>query len=360
MTKAIIEKVTRKSGIKYKARVRCELPNKKRFEKSKTFDKKTSAQKWAKEFIKSLEIDGIPYEKARPNILIGDLITLYLNDPFTSRELGRSKRAVLQRLRSYDIALIDADRLTANHIVEHCKTRLQEPTKPLPQTVYHDVTYLRSVINVAGPMFGYSANLRAHEEAIPTLVTYGLIGRSDRRERRPTQEELRKMEEGLQKRQNHRAANIPLVDIFHISILTCMRLGEICRVTWNDLDIAASTLIIRDRKDPRIKKGNNCTIPLCKKAVSIIKKQKRFEDEERIFPFKSESIGAAWQRVCKEQKIDDLHYHDLRAEGACQLFEQGLNIVEVSKITGHRDINILNNVYLRLGVKALHSPSQKN
>nr|WP_277753883.1 tyrosine-type recombinase/integrase [Vibrio harveyi] len=51
----------------------------------------------------------------------------------------------------------------------------------------------------------------------------------------------------------------------------------------------------------------------------------------------------------------DLHYHDLRAEGACQLFESGLSIVEVSKITGHRDINILNNVYLRLGVETLHS-----
>ncbi|EGR0803794.1 MULTISPECIES: site-specific integrase [Vibrionaceae] len=355
MTKAIIEKVTRKSGIKYKARVRCELSNKKRFEKSKTFDKKTSAQKWAKEFIKSLEIDGIPNEKTHSSILIGDLITLYLNDPFTSRDLGRSKRAVLQRLRSYDIALIDANRLSANHIVEHCKTRLQEPSKPLPQTVYHDVTYLRSVINVAGPMFGYSANLRAHEEAIPTLVTYGLIGRSDRRDRRPTQEELRKMEKGLEKRQNHRAAHIPLVDIFHISILTCMRLSEICRVTWNDLDMASSTLTIRDRKDPRIKKGNDSTIPLCEKALSIINKQKRTENEERIFPFKSTSIGAAWQRVCKEQQIYDLHYHDLRAEGACQLFESGLSIVEVSKITGHRDINILNNVYLRLGVETLHS-----
>lgn len=356
MARVIIEKVKRKNGIKYKARVRCELPSKKRFEKSKTFDRKTHAQKWAKEFIKQLDSDGAPSEVSNTTILIGDLISLYLNDPFTSRGIGRSKRSVLQRLRSYEIALVEANKLTANHIVQHCKTRLGEPTEPLPQTIYHDVTYLRSVINVAGPMFGYEANLRAHEEAIPTLINYGLIGRSFSRERRPTLEELTKMEEGLRKRQNHRAAIIPLVDIFHVSILTCMRLGEICRVTWGDFDISKSTLKIRDRKDPRIKKGNHCTIPLCEKSLAIIKQQTRTQGEERIFPFKPQSISAAWQRVCKEQGIKDLHYHDLRAEGACRLFERGLNIVEVSKITGHRDINILNNVYLRLGVKALHSP----
>lgn len=359
MTKAIIEKVTRTNGVKYKARVRCKLPNRKRFEKSKTFDKRAHAQKWAREYIEQLEREGIPTLESKPTILIGDLITLYLNDPFTSRDLGRSKRSVLKRLRSYDIALVEADKLTANHIVQHCKARLEEPTRPLPQTVYHDVTFLRSVINVAGPMFGYTANLRAHEEAIPTLITYGLIGRSDSRDRRPTAEELKRIEEGLRKRQSHRAANIPLVDIFNISILTCMRLGEVCRVTWDDLNNEASTLTIRDRKDPRIKKGNNCTIPLCPESLRIIMNQKHTQESERIFPYKPQSIGAAWQRVCKKQQIENLHYHDLRAEGACRLFERGLNIVEVSKITGHRDINILNNVYLRLGVKALHSPQSK-
>ncbi|WP_165312407.1 site-specific integrase [Vibrio ziniensis] len=357
MTKAIIEKVTTKSGFKYKARVRYQLPNKKRFERAKTFSKKNHAQKWAQELIKQIESNGLPIEDTCKSILIGDLISLYLVDPFTSRGIGRSKRAVLQRLRTYDIALIEADKLTANHIVLHCKTRLEEPTKPLPQTVYHDVTYLRSVINVAETMFGYKANLRAHEEAIPTLITYGLIARSNSRERRPTLSELQKIEEGLRKRQTHRSSNIPLVDIFHISIYTCMRIGEICRVTWEDLNITASTLTIKNRKDPRIKQGNHCTIPLCEEALNIIIKQNKVNGEERIFPFKPQSIGAAWQRVCKELKIENLHYHDLRAEGACRLFEQGLNIIEISKITGHRDINVLNNVYLRLGVQALHSHS---
>lgn len=348
-----IEKVQRKTGIKYKARVRASRHNKRVFEKSKTFEKKALALAWAKQVLKKITEEGIPsIDVPKKSILIGDLITLYLNDQITSKDIGRSKAAVLRRLRSYNIALVQADQLTATHLVRHCRERLNEATAPLPQTVYQDITYLRSVINVAGPIFGFKANIHAHNEAIPTLVKYGLIGRSDKRDRRPTKEELIIAEEGLRKRENHRASHIPLVDIFHISILTCMRLGEITRVTWNDLNVADSTLTIRDRKDPRRKSGNHCTIPLFPEALDIIQRQPR--SDEQIFPYNPKSIGAGWQRMCKEQGIVDLHYHDLRAEGACQLFERGLNIVEISKITGHRDINVLNNIYLRVGVKQVH------
>lgn len=354
MATITIEKITGKKAVKFKARVRLTSNGKRLFEQSKTFPNKRDANAWAKQLVKELEKEGIPKNEVKLNtIKIGDLITEYLYDPITSADIGRSKFAVLSRLRAYGIALVRADLLSANDLVKHCRVRREEITRPLPQTIYHDITYLKSVIDVAGPMFGYAANTRAHDEVIPTLVRYGLIGRSERRERRPSKEELEIMERGLTRRQSHRCANIPLVDIFQLSILTCMRLGEITRFTWSDVDFAASTLTIRDRKDPRNKKGNNCTIPLFPEALAIIQRQSKNED--RVFPYNRGSISAAWQRVCKEEGITDLRYHDLRAEGACRLFEHGLSIVEVSKITGHKDLNVLNNVYLRLGVKALHN-----
>lgn len=353
MATVSIEKVTGKKAVKFKARVRITHKSKRLFEQSKTFNSEKQAKAWAKQLTKKLNEEGLPQEhNNHKTVLIGDLITEYLNDPITSADLGRSKYAVLSRLRTYDIALVRADLLTANDLVNHCRIRKSENTQPLPQTIYHDITYLKSVIDVANTMFGYEANTRAHDQAIATLVRYKLIGRSQRRERRPTKGELAIMECGLKRRQSHRCAHIPLVDIFHLSILTCMRLGEITRITWGDLDLAASTLMIRDRKDPRNKRGNSCTIPLFPEAKEILERQPSGYD--RVFPFKKESIGAAWQRVCREEGIKDLRYHDLRAEGACQAFERGLNIVEVSKITGHKDLNVLNNVYLRLNIESLH------
>ncbi len=359
MATIAIEKVVGKKAIKHKARVRLTSKGKRLFEQSKTFPTEKEAKKWADQLVTKLESEGIPSKEPKARtILIGDLITEYLNDPITSADIGRSKFAVLSRLRAYDVALVRADHLTANDLVNHCRYRKSEQTQPLPQTIYHDITYLKSVLDVAWPMFGYEANTKAHDDAIPSLIKYGLIGRSVRRERRPTPKELELMERGLKRRQSHRAAHIPLVDIFHLSLLTCMRLGEITRITWDDVNFKASTLTIRDRKDPRNKKGNHCTIPLFPKAKEIILRQPR--KDARVFPYKKESIGAAWQRVCREERIEDLRYHDLRAEGACQLLERGLSIVEVSKITGHKDLNVLNNVYLRINIQSIHEPNQDN
>lgn len=56
---------------------------------------------------------------------------------------------------------------------------------------------------------------------------------------------------------------------------------------------------------------------------------------ERILPYNSESVSPAFDRACERLGIIDLHLHDLRHEGICRLFEQGLQIQEVSMISGH-------------------------
>lgn len=57
---------------------------------------------------------------------------------------------------------------------------------------------------------------------------------------------------------------IPMGRIIKIAVATAcaMRQEEICRVTWSDLNASTDMLTIRDRKDPREKKGNDQRIPL--------------------------------------------------------------------------------------------------
>lgn len=69
---------------------------------------------------------------------------------------------------------------------------------------------------------------------------------------------------------------------------------------------------------------------------------------ERIFPYKSRSVTAGFQRVRNELGNEDLRYHDLRREGASRLFEKGYLIEEVAQVTGHRNLNILWQVYTQL------------
>ena len=52
-------------------------------------------------------------------------------------------------------------------------------------------------------------------------------------------------------------------------------------------------------------------------------------------------VRGLWGRACSRAGISDLHLHDLRHEATTRLFELGLNIMEVSAITGHKDLKML-------------------
>jgi integrase len=123
-----------------------------------------------------------------------------------------------------------------------------------------------------------------------------------------------------------------------------MRQNEIGRIEWTDFDSHKKMLLIRDRKDPRRKSGNNQRIPLLDvtgyDACAIIEEQRSCVGESgRIFPFNGKSVGTAFRRQCHELKIEDLHFHDLRHEGTSRLFEAGFSIEQVSLVTGHKDWN---------------------
>lgn len=115
-------------------------------------------------------------------------------------------------------------------------------------------------------------------------------------------------------------------------------------------------ILVRDRKDPRKKEGNHMIVPLLGESFEIALKQPN--KGELIFPYNSRSVSAGFQRVRNELGIEDLRYHDLRREGASRLFEKGYSIEEVAQVTGHRNLNILWQVYTQLYPKNLHSKNQ--
>ena len=111
-------------------------------------------------------------------------------------------------------------------------------------------------------------------------------------------------------------------------------------------------MIVRDRKDPRKKQGNHMIVPLLGGAFDLAYKQPK--TSELIFPFNARSVTAGFQRVRNELGIEDLRYHDLRREGASRLFEKGYSIEEVAQVTGHRNLNVLWQVYTQLFPHKLH------
>ena len=61
----------------------------------------------------------------------------------------------------------------------------------------------------------------------------------------------------------------------------------------------------------------------------------------KVFPISEAALRGQWRRTIKKAGITNLRLHDLRHEATSRFFEKGLNIMEVSAITGHKDLKML-------------------
>ncbi|MEN4605981.1 site-specific integrase [Pantoea agglomerans] len=317
---------------------------------TRTFSKLAQAKSWGSRRAAELDVSGAPSSNDSSTLTVRDLLIRYIADPELGGKAGRTKRYVLDMLTDCDIAMIRLDDLEIPNIIDHCRQR--RATGAGPVTIAQDITFLSGVLSAAKPVFGVNYIANPAIDARPVLQQMQLIGKSQRRSRRPAPDELTKLEEGLRIRSAHQSTKIPYNDILEFSILSCMRIGEVCRIEWGDLDEKQRAVLVKDRKDPRKKTGNHMLVPLLGDAWHIVQRQPR--TSKQIFPYNSRSVTAGFQRVRNELGIEDLRYHDLRREGASRLFEAGFSIEEVAQVTGHRSLNVLWQVYTELYPSSLH------
>lgn len=324
------------------------------YNKSRTFALQATAEAYGKQEVARLERDGV--KPKAETLKLRELIDKFLTGDF---KLGRTKTKVLELLTDCQIGELSAASLTPHDVVEHCRERRATAS---PATISHDVSYLRWVLRMAPVSFGIPTDESIITRAYPALHAENLIGKAAQRSRRPIADELEKLKAGLAQREERSIArgapsNIPFNQILEFSILSCMRISEVCNILWQDIDDKNRSVLVRNRKDPRKKAGNHMTVPLLGDAWTIVMRQPR--TDERIFPYDSRSVTAGFQRVRNALGIEDLRYHDLRREGASRLFEKGFAVHEVAQVTGHRNLNTLWKIYTELYPESLHKKLQQ-
>lgn len=199
-----------------------------------------------------------------------------------------------------------------------------------------------------------------------------------KRTRRPTPEEIERLltyftnrlKDPRAIRSAGKRPRVQMADIVLFAICTCMRQGEILKITWEDFSANRRTVWIRNRKDPSGTKSRDDEVPLlvghvtidghAVNPIEIISHQPTAEHRRgRIFPFSEHSVGRMFREGCRELGIKNLHFHDLRHDGVSRLFESKRPIEEVSMVSGHRSWADLK-TYTNLNPASLHhdvSPS---
>lgn len=297
---------------------------------TKTFDRKQAASAWLEKRERELEKPGAIEQAKGADPILADTIDRYIAE--SERAMGRTKAQVLRSIKNMPIAQMRCSEIASQDIVDFAQ-RLSDGNRK-PQTVQNYLSHLQSVFSIARPAWGVQLDAQAMKDAAVVAKRLGLTTKSRQRDRRPTPEEIERLMEHFAARSTRRPDTAPMNRIIGFALFSTRRLEEITRIVWGDFEPEAKRVLVRDMKNPGDKTGNDVRCDLPEEAVKIIETMPRAQD--RIFPYGTDAIGAAFTRACRTLGIDDLHFHDLRHEGVSRLFEMGWNIPRVAGVSGHR------------------------
>lgn len=343
----ITRRKRRDGSTAYRAEVRIMRDGRQAFRAVQTFDRRPDASAWAAALERTWQQQAAD---DTPPHTVAALIGAYLARRDALKPVGRSRRHLLAAIAAGLLGSVKAADVRETHLIEFCQTRRASGAGPA--TVLLDFVSLQTLYNEAKPLLGLNLDNTAFRAARPHLVRLGLIAKPHRRKRRVQSDELNRLLAHFRKRLTHAGSLIPMADIVEFAVYTCLRQGEIVRMTWADFDETRRCVIVRDRKSPHAKAGNDQEIPLLGPAHAIAARQPRLD--ARIFPFEARSISAAFTRSCQQLGIENLHFHDLRREGISRLLEMGYSVPEVATVSGHKDLNILWQIYTAITPEHLH------
>ena len=306
---------------------------------SRLFDNKTAATTWARGIEAQMD-DGVVPKIAEGPETIEQLITKYRTMRSKSRPIldTSTEHYTLKQLHK-ELGDLVAARITTDDLISWAQRRRDQGAGPY--TINCDLGKLGTVLRYAGD--GLPDVVGA---ARPKLRYLGMIGGGGVRERRPTEDESVRVLEWLASNKGQIYADFAL-----FGAITAMRRGEVARILWADVDTKQKMVLIRDRKDPRQKIGNDQWIPLLGDSWSLLGRQEKVN--ERIFPVHPQTMTKYFTEACRVLGIPDLHLHDLRHEGISKMFEQGFAIPQVAIVSGHKSWNQLKR-YTQIKPASLH------
>ena len=123
---------------------------------------------------------------------------------------------------------------------------------------------------------------------------------------------------------------------FLLAIETAMRQGEISSLEKRDVDLNRKTITLR----PEITKTNEGRIvPLSPEAIRLIKRVPKSKTSQWLGCY-APSVSALFLKAVRKSGIENLTFHDSRHEATTRLAGK-FHVLDLARITGHKDINKL-------------------
>jgi integrase len=293
---------------------------------TKSFITKADAIKWARQIESEIDKCSFTNTLASERITFKELVLRYLKEVTPKTKSAVEDGFRLRALSRKPIAQLNMLALTPTKIAEYRDIRLKEVSAG---TVIRELAYFSSVINHARMEWGININ-----NPIP-LIKKPETPPSRTRVLRDSEKE--RLFDVLKPR--FKNSNAWILLIVQFALESAMRQGEILSLRWSDIDLNKRTAHLETTKN-----GDRRTVPLSTRAVQILQEIPQSFDG-RVFPMNRPALCANFLSACRRANIEDLHFHDLRHTAITNMAGKFSNILELSAVTGHRQLSMLKRYY---------------
>lgn len=314
---------------KDKGRWRVEV-ERKGVRKSKTFDTKAAATAWAAvEEAAILSEDGARF----PKKTFAEALKRY------SEEVSPRKRTEAAELKRVAFFLREFPEL-AGKVISEIRTpdmvawrdkRLKTIT---PGAVRRDANMLRNVFSVARDEWHWCGESPFKGFKVPSD--------NPPRTRRVLPDEVRRVCRWLGYRTGQVEGKQQQTALaFLVALRTGMRASEILSLSDATVDLARRVARVPHKTQHLT--GSMRQVPLTKAAVRLLSSR---AGRGAFFDVGADSMSTLFRKATRALLIPDLHFHDSRAEALTRLARR-VDVMTLARISGHRDLSMLLNVYYR-------------
>ncbi len=167
----------------------------------------------------------------------------------------------------------------------------------------------------------------------------------------------------------------------YISLFSGLRIGEICALTWNNIDLdegilrvdatvsrvmltdlgkKRTTLIIDKPKTPSSVRD----IPICSSLRKILERMKKSASSAYVISERESFISPRtyeyrYHRLLKENGLRSVNYHVLRHTFATRCMEVGMDIKSLSEILGHSNVSTTMDIYIHSSIEHKRKQMEK-
>lgn len=343
--------ITKRGDLQWRARVRVKgYPD-----QSRTFMYREDAEKWARATERELETAGFVDRREAEKTTLRTVLERY------AREITPRKKSA--EIEAVKISVLLKDKALANLKMSAISSsavaawRDRRSTDVGASTIIRELGILSAVLNHARREWGI------HVENPIRYVKRPPAPRA--RDRRLSGDEESYLLKALADATRNSdgtfgsggSRNPWLAPLVQLAMETAMRRGELLALSWEHVDLKRCVARL-----PVTKNGDARDVPLSTRAVAILKSLPR-NIAGPVFPTTAEAVKLGFTRAlrraqityrddCKEAGkrpapsfLQDLHFHDLRHEATSRLADKLPNLIELSAVTGHRDLRMLKRYY---------------